>query len=78
MQITRLNINGDEYILTDATKLPQPQEGAVGQLLTIGAMADGQVTQVVALPTEALLGDVEAALDEILAMQDALIGGDGE
>ena len=75
MQITRLNINGEEYILTDESKLPQPQGGAVGQLLTIGAMADGQVTQVVALGAEALLGDVEAALDGILAIQEELIGG---
>lgn len=75
-KMNRLTLNGVCYAVEDTTKLPLPDSGAVGQLLTVAAVDEtGKVTAVTA--AEDPTAGVAAALEGILAIQAALIGGEG-
>lgn len=75
-QIKILTVNGVSYALTDASKLPLPQSAAAGQFL-VAAEVDGSGTVTAVAAVDDPTAGVEEALDGILAIQEALIGGAG-
>lgn len=45
-EITSLTVGGQSYAITDPNKLPQPENPAVGNLLTVEVVEEGKVTRV--------------------------------
>ena len=71
-EITSLTVGGQSYAITDPTKLPQPENPAVGNVLTVEAVEEGKVSRVSMLPAVQVQNRyvVNMSLDECRILDD--------
>ncbi len=71
-EITSLTVGGQSYAITDPTKLPQPENPEVGDLIMVDAVEGGKVSRVSMLPAAQVQNRyvVNASLDECRILDD--------